>query len=878
MGISSEEALLHSLSRPMLLQKDCVFPIPDPRRTRPHADGLLDMEGDSCIFEDAFDALQRFEEQEQFLHSHRTVNADSESHTLYFKVVHVEPENECRHGFLIDPEVTQLVQTTNLADFPPRLGELFLSDVIREREGGDSDSDAGSDDDEEKEEKEEEEEEERDGSSDAKTPKRPPRDIEKELILGLVSSHSDDSSGRGSGRVGVGVDSLPLTDREAAPSALWKCLKRRSPGANNTELQSVSSPLQDILSILRPCVLPASRTAGVHGSVLLLGPRGSSKCLVASTVARLLNVHYVELNSFDCLERSERATGEVVSAALVEACRLGPVLFHLRRLNAFKVLASTEQKPHEEYISKEIRLTLTQLQRESPFPLLFVGSGESIEEVSPGLRSLFNHTLTMKYPESSERLALFERQLEGVKFDLNSIGGDEEDETEEERKEREKMEAKESKKDRAERKKRTVAESLSNRTAGMTLGQVRQLVEDAVLMARGRLLERGPKGERERDERSGDSSPSSSSTSSSSSDSDSDCDNSFEDLYLDPEEVLRREVLRASVSPSDFDSALKTAQTKTASTSGVMATVPNVKWKDIGGLESVKREIMDTIELPLKMPHLFASGTKQRSGILLFGPPGTGKTLIAKAVATECALNFISVKGPELLNMYIGESEKNVRDVFERARNAKPCVLFFDELDSLAPRRGNGSDGGGVMDRVVSQLLTELDGMNSGADVFIIGATNRPDLLDTALLRPGRLDRCVYLGVSEDHEAQLKILQALSRKFSLERDVDLSLISEQCPLTFTGADFYALASDAMMLAFKRKVDEVINRLREEEEKVGEKVDTRVFLSSLDSDDPLLHVTVAHCDYEAALKALTPSLSFDELAHYKRLKEQFSPNT
>jgi peroxin-6 len=132
---------------------------------------------------------------------------------------------------------------------------------------------------------------------------------------------------------------------------------------------------------------------------------------------------------------------------------------------------------------------------------------------------------------------------------------------------------------------------------------------------------------------------------------------------------------------------------------------------------------------------------KKRSGILLYGPPGTGKTLLAKAVATSCSLNFFSVKGPELLNMYIGESEANVRRVFQRARDAKPCVIFFDELDSVAPKRGEKGDSGGVMDRIVSQLLAELDGMGQGggtADVFVIGATNRPDLLDPALLRPGR--------------------------------------------------------------------------------------------------------------------------------------------
>jgi peroxin-6 len=166
---------------------------------------------------------------------------------------------------------------------------------------------------------------------------------------------------------------------------------------------------------------------------------------------------------------------------------------------------------------------------------------------------------------------------------------------------------------------------------------------------------------------------------------------------------------------------------------------------------------------------------KKRSGILLYGPPGTGKTLLAKAIATEYSLNFFSVKGPELLNMYIGESEANVRRVFQRARDARPCVVFFDELDSVAPKRGNQGDSGGVMDRIVSQLLAELDGMSSGdggggengaaaGGVFVIGATNRPDLLDPALLRPGRFDKMLYLGVSDTHEKQLNIMMALTRK------------------------------------------------------------------------------------------------------------------
>ena len=204
---------------------------------------------------------------------------------------------------------------------------------------------------------------------------------------------------------------------------------------------------------------------------------------------------------------------------------------------------------------------------------------------------------------------------------------------------------------------------------------------------------------------------------------------------------------------------------------------------------------------------------------MLYGPPGTGKTLLAKAVATSCSLNFFSVKGPELLNMYIGESEANVRRVFQRARDARPCVVFFDELDSVAPKRGAHGDSGGVMDRIVSQLLAELDGISSSSsaaagagDVFVIGATNRPDLLDPALLRPGRFDRMLYLGVSDTDIAQLRILQALTRKFRLDPALDLARVASECTFNLTGADFYALCADALLKAMSRTAQEIDARI------------------------------------------------------------------
>ncbi|KAF5376523.1 hypothetical protein D9757_008308 [Collybiopsis confluens] len=268
-----------------------------------------------------------------------------------------------------------------------------------------------------------------------------------------------------------------------------------------------------------------------------------------------------------------------------------------------------------------------------------------------------------------------------------------------------------------------------------------------------------------------------------------------------------------SLTNADFDQALARARASYSESIGA-PKIPSVSWDDVGGLPKVKADILDTIQLPLDHPELFADGLKKRSGILLYGPPGTGKTLVAKAVATSFSLNFFSIKGPELLNMYIGESEANVRRVFQRARDAKPCVIFFDELDSIAPKRGNQGDSGGVMDRIVSQLLAELDGSGSTADVFVIGATNRPDLLDTALLRPGRQ---VYIILYEDLELMCQadsIVCSLTRKFRLYPGLDLRQVAEQCSFNYTGADFYALCSDALLNAMSRKAEELEDKLGE----------------------------------------------------------------
>lgn len=280
-------------------------------------------------------------------------------------------------------------------------------------------------------------------------------------------------------------------------------------------------------------------------------------------------------------------------------------------------------------------------------------------------------------------------------------------------------------------------------------------------------------------------------------------------LYENAVRDLRREKFKSNLRLEHFDNNLAIMQSSFADSLGA-PKVPKVKWSDIGGLAKIKDEIQSSIGLPLKHVHLMGKNMR-RSGILLYGPPGTGKTLVAKAVATESNLSFLSVQGPELLNMYVGQSEHNVREVFSRARSAAPCVIFLDELDSLAPNRGVAGDSGGVMDRVVSQLLAEMDGMTDNSKlIFILAATNRPDLIDPALLRPGRFDKMFYVGPCITSDEKASVLAAQTKKFKLDKGLTVDQVAETLNREMSGADLYSICSNAWLAAVRRTIKELEN--------------------------------------------------------------------
>src|SRR5919205_3629947 len=313
-----------------------------------------------------------------------------------------------------------------------------------------------------------------------------------------------------------------------------------------------------------------------------------------------------------------------------------------------------------------------------------------------------------------------------------------------------------------------------------------------------------------------------------------------------PAEILNK----IKVTKQDFDEALR--DVSPSAMREVLVQRPNVKWEDIGGLHQIKEELAEAIEWPLKHADLFAQADVQPpKGILLYGPPGTGKTMIAKAVATTSEANFISIKGPELISKWVGESEKGVREVFRKARQAAPCIIFFDELDAIAPTRGANFGDSHVTERVISQLLTELDGLEILTNVVVIAATNRPDIIDAALLRPGRFHSLLYVS-PPDRDSRIQIIKIHTKKKPLDQDINLEELANHTD-GYTGADIASLMSTSVMLALR----DHITRYKDPKE--------------ADNHAKELKVNMRH--FEEAMKKIRP-LSTQELNMYKTISEQF----
>ena len=300
--------------------------------------------------------------------------------------------------------------------------------------------------------------------------------------------------------------------------------------------------------------------------------------------------------------------------------------------------------------------------------------------------------------------------------------------------------------------------------------------------------------------------------------------------------------------------------------------VPDIQWQDIGGLEETKRELQEMVRYPIEHRGLFEKfGMQASRGVLFYGPPGCGKTLMAKAIANECGANFISVKGPELLNMWFGGSEANVRELFDKARAASPCILFFDEMDSIARSRSGGGGGGSseTSDRVINQILSEIDGIGSGKTLFIIGATNRPDILDPGIMRPGRLDQLIYIPLP-DKPSRVSIFQANLRKSPIAPDLTFEQLADVTD-GFSGADITEICQRAAKNAIRDSITAELERQRRVE--AGE-------LTQAEADalpDPVPCITRQH--FEASMSSARKSVTDEVVQQYEdfsaKMKQQWS---
>jgi transitional endoplasmic reticulum ATPase len=309
------------------------------------------------------------------------------------------------------------------------------------------------------------------------------------------------------------------------------------------------------------------------------------------------------------------------------------------------------------------------------------------------------------------------------------------------------------------------------------------------------------------------------------------------EINLEEERIPPETLEKMVVKMDDFLSAYREI-TPTAMRE-VYVEVPQVHWNEVGGLKIVKQELMESVEWPLKKPEVFKKmGIKPPRGILLFGPPGCGKTLLARAVATESEANFISIKGPEIFSKWVGESEKAIREVFRKGRTAAPAIIFFDELDAIVPKRGLGYSDSGASERVISQLLTEIDGIESLQNVLVIAATNRPDILDPAVLRPGRFDRLIYVP-SPDIDSLKEIFKIHAHSMPLSRDVEIEELARKAQ-GYSGADVEAICREAAMNALREDVDATEVSLR---------------------------------DFNAAMERVGPSITPDDDAWYQKFSKR-----
>lgn len=507
--------------------------------------------------------------------------------------------------------------------------------------------------------------------------------------------------------------------------------------------------------------------------VLLYGPPGTGKTLIAKAVANEVDAHFISLSGPEIMSKYYGESEERLREVFQEAQENAPAIIFIDELDSIAPKREETKGEVERRVVAQLLSLMDGLKGRGE--VMVIAATNIPDAIDPALRrgGRFDREIEIGIPDKPGRLEVFQIHSRGMPLETGAESLGEREKTRVEEKGREVSEE-EAQKLEEEIRRRKFLEPFAEVTHGFVGADIALLVKEAAMHALRKNLE---------------------------------------NIRIE-EEIPAEIIEKITVTREDFEEALK--HVEPSAMREVLIEIPDVSWSDVGGLEEVKDELAEAVEWPMKYPEIYDRlRTEPPRGILLFGPPGSGKTLLAKAVAHESETNFISVKGPELLSKWVGESERGVREVFRKARSASPAIIFFDEIDALLPRRGTYMGSSHVTESVVSQILSELDGLEELHNVTVLGATNRPDMLDEALLRPGRLDRLIYVP-PPDRESRRKIFDVYLGPIEslLTGDISVDDLVERTD-GFVGADIEALVRRAKMGAMRDFIRTMADRTDDE---------------------------------------------------------------
>ncbi len=462
--------------------------------------------------------------------------------------------------------------------------------------------------------------------------------------------------------------------------------------------------------------------------ILLRGPPGCGKTLLARAVANESEAYFISINGPEIMSKFYGESEKKLRKIFIDAEEKSPSIIFIDEIDAIAPKRETVTGEVERRVVAQLLALMDGLH--SRGKVIVIGATNRPNSLDPALRrpGRFDREIEIKVPNEKGRREVFQIHTRNMPLD-----------------------------------KKISLKDYANITHGFVGADIMAVCREAAMAALRRYL---PKID-------------------------------LDSEMIDPELLEQMEITKA-----DFEEALK--EVMPSGIREVFVEIPNVSWEQIGGLEELKQKLIEAVDWPLSHPKIFERmGINPPRGILLYGPPGCGKTLLARAVAHESKANFISIKGPELLSKYVGESEKAIREVFRKAKMAAPCIIFFDEFDSIAPSRGRHTTDSGVSEKVLSQFLTELDGLEVKKDIVVIAATNRPDILDPALIRPGRIDR-MLLVPPPDEIGRLEILKIFTKDMPLTNNIDLDVLNKTLN-GFSGADIETLCREAGMIALRENI-------------------------------------------------------------------------